>query len=126
MSNLQALCYSCNAMKRDPDNTDFRAIKDSYAHRAADCLFCKIDPTRIITDNELVYAIRDAFPVTPHHTLIIPKRHVGSYFELGQAETNACTSMLSLAREQIVRENSRVTDFNIGVNDGATAGQTVP
>jgi ATP adenylyltransferase len=72
MSNLQALCYSCNAMKRDRDDTDFRAIKDSYAHRVADCLFCTIDPTRIIAENELMYSIRDGFPVTPLHTLIIP------------------------------------------------------
>ena len=40
IANLQALCYSCNAMKRDRDATDFRALRESYAHREKACLFC--------------------------------------------------------------------------------------
>jgi ATP adenylyltransferase len=61
---LQALCYSCNAMKRDRDDTDFRGIRESYRHRESGCLFCEIPEERIIAENELAYAIRDGFPVT--------------------------------------------------------------
>ena len=126
MSNLQALCYSCNAIKRDRDDTDFRAIKDTYAHRVADCLFCMMEETRIIGQNELAYSIRDGFPVTPLHTLIIPKRHVGSYFELGQ-RGDQCLHFDTRGSTGANRWGGfTVADFNIGVNDGAAAGQTIP
>ena len=74
LSNFQALCYSCNAMKRDRDNTDFRGMAASYKLRETGCLFCEIEESRIIAENELCYAIRDGFPVTEHHTLVIPRR----------------------------------------------------
>ena len=59
------------------------------------------------------------------HSLVIPKRHIASYFELGQAEINACTSLVSDARLAIQQEDSDVNGFNIAINDGASAGQTV-
>lgn len=123
--NLQALCYSCNAMKRDRDDTDFRAVKDSYQHREDGCLFCEIPADRIILENELAYAIRDGFPVTEHHTLIIPKRHVSDYFGLSRPELNACDSLIKLARQKILELDSSVTAFNVGMNAGQDAGQTV-
>jgi ATP adenylyltransferase len=73
ITNLQALCYSCNAMKRDRDDTDFREIRESYRHRESGYLFCEIPEDRIIAVNELAYAIRDGFPVTEMHTLVIPR-----------------------------------------------------
>lgn len=73
ISNFQALCYSCNAMKGDRDDTDFRLVRESYDVRENDCLFCGIVKDRIIDGNELAYVIRDGFPVTEHHTLVIPK-----------------------------------------------------
>ena len=84
ISNLQALCYSCNAMKRDRDDTDFRDIADRYQQREKGCVFCEMPDARIIASNELCYAIRDQYPVTEHHTLVIPKRHVASFFDLYQ------------------------------------------
>ena len=63
-SNLQALCYSCNAMKRDRDTTDFREVSVSYDHRELGCIFCDMPTERVIAENELAYAILDAFPVT--------------------------------------------------------------
>src|SRR5262249_46838549 len=72
ITNLQALCYSCNAMKRDRNDTDFRAIRESYADREPGCLFCEMKSERIVTQNELAFAIRDGYPVTPLHTLIVP------------------------------------------------------
>ena len=55
-SNLQALCYSCNAMKRDRDDTDFRNVKDSYASRQDGCIFCELSEDRILEENELAIA----------------------------------------------------------------------
>ena len=79
----------------------------------------------MIAENELCAAIRDAFPVTPLHTLIIPKRHVGDYFDLYQPELNAIRALLQEQREAILAEDPRVGRFGCGVNVGDAAGQTV-
>ena len=57
---------------------------------AMTCLFCEMTEDRIIDRNDLAYAIRDGFPVTTLHTLIIPKRHAVDYFELTKEELLAC------------------------------------
>ena len=124
-SNLQALCYSCNAMKRDRDDTDFRGIVDSYTHREEGCLFCEMPEERVIAENELAYAIHDGYPVTDLHTLIIPKRHISSYFDLGRPEVNACNMLLDEVKLDIERTDETVTGFNIGINSGEDAGQTI-
>ena len=125
ISNLQALCYSCNAMKRDRDDTDFRGMVDSYKHRESGCLFCEIEKDRVVAENELAYAIRDGFPVTDLHTLIIPKRHVIDYFGLGQPEVNATNQLIASFKEEIEGKDKSVTGFNIGMNSGHSAGQTI-
>ncbi|MGC6514679.1 MAG: HIT domain-containing protein [Myxococcota bacterium] len=125
ISNFQALCFTCNAMKRDTDDTDFRTISESYKHRASDCIFCGIEKGRIIAENELCYAIRDGFPVTPLHTLIIPKRHVSDYFDLHQSELNAIQRMMAELKLEIESEDDEVTAFNVGINAGKEAGQTI-
>lgn len=125
LSNFQALCFSCNASKRDRDDTDFRGLRDSYDHRVQHCLFCGIEPNRIVASNELAYWIRDAFPVTDGHSLAIPKRHVATYFELGQAEINACNYLLKEAKEKIESSDRSVSGFNVGMNNGEAAGQTI-
>jgi len=124
-SNLQALCYSCNAMKRDRDDTDFHAVRESFKHRDENCLFCNIKKERVIAENELVYAMYDGYAVTPLHILIVPKRHVTSYFELGQSEINACNKMLGEIKQKIEADDKSVTGFNIGINNGESAGQTI-
>ena len=124
-SNLQALCYSCNAMKRDRDTTDFREVNVSYDHRELGCIFCEMPSERVIAENELAYAILDAFPVTKGHTLIIPKRHVSDFFSLYQPERNAMQRLLEEQRQNILNADSTVTGFNIGNNVGEDAGQTV-
>ena len=125
LSNYQALCYSCNAMKRDRDDTDFRKVLDDYKHREEACLFCEIEKDRIINSNELCYAIHDGFPVTEHHTLIIPYRHVSDYFGLYQPELNAVNQMIHETKEKILKLDKSVTGFNIGMNCGEDAGQTI-
>lgn len=125
ISNFQALCLTCNTNKRDTDDTDFRGVLQSYETRSDDCLFCQLGPDRIVAENELCVAIRDAFPVTPLHTLVIPKRHVADYFDLYQPELNAIHSLLTEQREIIRSEDASVTSFNVGINAGADAGQTI-
>jgi diadenosine tetraphosphate (Ap4A) HIT family hydrolase len=89
------------------------------------CPFCTLPPERIFDQNEWAMVIRDGFPVSPGHTLVIPKRHVGSYFELRDAEADAMRSLL-LAAKTKVDEAFRPDSYNIGINDGPQAGQTVP
>lgn len=125
LSNFQALCVTCNTNKRDRDDTDFRGVLETYTDREPDCLFCGIDTGRIIAENELCYAIRDGFPVTPLHTLVIPKRHVVDYFDLYQPELNAIQSLLQDQRKQIMTADPTVSAFNVGINAGADAGQTI-
>jgi ATP adenylyltransferase len=125
LSNFQALCQTCNTNKRAEDDTDFRGILDSYSDRDADCVFCNNCAGRIIAENELCFAIRDGFPVTDLHTLIIPKRHVADFFDLYQPELNAIHDLLSRQRQSIMHEDKSVTGFNVGINAGKSAGQTV-
>jgi diadenosine tetraphosphate (Ap4A) HIT family hydrolase len=79
----------------------------------------------VIAENRLAYAIRDGFPVTPLHTLIIPKRHVPDYFGLTRPEVNACHLLIDQLRADIERADTMVTGFNIGMNAGEAAGQTI-
>jgi diadenosine tetraphosphate (Ap4A) HIT family hydrolase/5-methylcytosine-specific restriction endonuclease McrA len=125
ISNLQSLCYSCNASKRDRDNTDFREIVASYSARKKGCLFCEIKASRIIAENNLCYAIRDGFPVTNLHTLFIPKRHISDYFDLYQPEHNAIRQLVSDVKQDILDSDETVVAFNMGVNAGKEAGQTI-
>jgi len=89
------------------------------------CLFCDIPPERVIAENDLVYAIRDGFPVTPLHTLIIPKRHAATFFDLREDEILACNQLMKDLRDAILSEDQTVDAFNIGMNAGEAAGQTV-
>lgn len=125
ITNLQALCYSCNSMKRDRDDTDFRIIRESYDHREEDCLFCNIKSSSYVQSNELAFVILDSFPVTKGHSLIIPKRHTSSYFDLGQAEINACNGLLQEQKKILTNQYNNITGFNVGINDGKDAGQTI-
>ena len=125
LSNFQALCQTCNTNKRAEDDTDFRGILESYSDRASSCIFCNNCAGRIIAENELCFAIRDGFPVTDLHTLIIPKRHVADYFDLYQPELNAIHELLTQQKQSIMQEDTSVIGFNVGINAGKAAGQTV-
>ena len=95
---------------------------------APSCLFCELqtnDRLRIVEENELAYAIRDGFPVTLHHTLVIPKRHVFDYFGLTEAELLAMNQLLISQKAVIENLDPTVTGFNVGANCGAVAGQSV-
>jgi diadenosine tetraphosphate (Ap4A) HIT family hydrolase len=123
--NLQALCYSCNATKRDRDNTSFRDWARHYDERQIECRFCDIDRTQVVASNELCVAVRDRFPVTELHTLIVPRRHVQDYFELFAPERNAIQGILTAQRDVIIQTDPTVSGFNVGINCGEVAGQTI-
>ena len=80
---------------------------------------------RIIASNNLAYAVKDGFPVTQGHSLIIPKRHVEDWFGLSDEEVIACNQLLNELRRTIMAQDELVEGFNVGMNAGAAAGQTI-
>ena len=78
------------------------------------CIFCNLPETRFVLSSERGFVVRDAYPISPGHTLVIPRRHVGSLFEL------------TLPEQAELEKICRPDGYNIGINDGPAAGQTVP
>ena len=89
------------------------------------CPFCTLPPERIVAANAVGWVVRDAYPVSPGHTLIIPRRHMGSFFELSADERQGLLALLDQARAELLASQAP-QGFNIGINDGPAAGQTVP
>jgi diadenosine tetraphosphate (Ap4A) HIT family hydrolase len=89
------------------------------------CPFCNPDEEKILWKDEYVYVVRDMFPVSPSHSLIIPFRHFSSIFEATQDELASITRALSARRDQLSKTLS-VGGYNIGLNEGLAAGQTIP
>lgn len=125
INNYQALCYTCNSQKRDLDDTDFREIKHIYEMRDSSCVFCNIPEGRILFENNLAMAFHDNYPVTKGHLLIVPKRHAYEYFDLYQAEINAIHELLLKAKLELQLIDPSISGFNIGINNGKDAGQTI-
>jgi diadenosine tetraphosphate (Ap4A) HIT family hydrolase len=72
-----------------------------------------------------VVALADGFPVTEGHMLVVPRRHVADYFDLTERERMDAGELLWLLRSRACKMDKRITGFNVGVNVGASAGQTV-
>jgi len=89
------------------------------------CPFCTLPVGRIIDSNDHGMVVRDGFPISAGHTLVIPRRHIGSFFELTADERHSLLGLLDKAKEVLDAE-LRPDGFNIGINDGPAAGQTVP
>jgi diadenosine tetraphosphate (Ap4A) HIT family hydrolase len=88
------------------------------------CPFCTLPRERLVFESELAFVIRDGYPVSPGHTLVIPRRHVASFFETTPEEQASLIKLLNLARIEIGQQ-FKPEGFNIGINDGAAAGQTI-
>jgi diadenosine tetraphosphate (Ap4A) HIT family hydrolase len=88
------------------------------------CPFCTLPESRIVDHNELAVVINDGFPVSTGHTLIIPKRHVGSFFELNANEQHAMLALLKTTKAKLDQAHAP-DSYNIGINDGPHAGQTI-
>ncbi|MFO7576986.1 MAG: HIT family protein [Pelovirga sp.] len=94
--------------------------------RPLECLFCQLAASdRMVAEYGSVYAILDRYPVTPGHHLVITKRHVDNYFAMSAAEKRDAEALLALLRQQILQDDPTVEGFNIGMNCGEAAGQTV-
>ena len=89
------------------------------------CLFCKMEGLTVIAENKTVYAIMDSSPVSQNHMLIIPKRHCLDYFEMTRQERCDAHELIETLKDRILENDPAVKGFNIGVNCGETAGQTV-
>ena len=89
------------------------------------CHFCALTDDRIIDETETCLVIYDLYPVTPLHTLIITNRHVASYFDLNDQERQDVQKLLDDHKQRISEEDETVSGFNIGINCGEDAGQTV-
>ena len=103
-------------------------VSNMHKQEMKQCLFCEIqivNRERVISENSLVYAIRDGFPVTEGHTLFIPKRHTSDYFSLTREEVLAINQLMDSHRQLLQKEDPTIDGFNIGMNCGETAGQTI-
>jgi diadenosine tetraphosphate (Ap4A) HIT family hydrolase len=94
-------------------------------NRTTKCVFCTLSDSRIILANEHAIIIRDGFPISPGHTLVIPRRHVGSFFQI-TSEERACLLELLDQSKKMADEEFSPDGYNIGINDGASADQIVP
>ena len=89
------------------------------------CAFCTLPSARVIDENTTAMVIRDGYPVSPGHALLIPKRHTGSFFDLAEQERTDLLALLDRAK-RVLDAELQPQGYNIGINDGAAAGQTVP
>jgi diadenosine tetraphosphate (Ap4A) HIT family hydrolase len=89
------------------------------------CPFCNPRPERILIEGVEAIAIWDGYPLNPGHALIVPRRHVASWFEATAAERDEMLLLADAAR-LVVAEKHAPDAFNLGINDGAAAGQTIP
>ena len=87
------------------------------------CLFCT-EPQGVSQNNKLAYSARDSYAVSPGHTVVIPRRHVASFFELTPEEINACIALINEERK-LLDEEFKPDGYNIGVNIGPAAGQSI-
>ena len=89
------------------------------------CAFCALPLGRVLDENATAIVIRDGYPVSPGHTLLIPKRHTGSFFDLSEQERGELLTLLDRAK-LVLDDEFQPQGYNIGINDGTAAGQTVP
>jgi len=90
----------------------------------SECPFCTLPSARLLFRNDAAFVVRDAYPVSPGHTLVIPVQHVASFFDATPSEREAMFSLLDTAKHQL-QAKFGPAGYNIGINDGAAAGQTI-
>ncbi|MDP2760583.1 MAG: HIT family protein [Sideroxyarcus sp.] len=87
------------------------------------CLFCT-DPRGVSIQHELAFSARDSYPASPGHTVVIPRRHVASFFDLTAEEVAACMHLIK-EEKKLIDDEFRPEGYNIGVNVGPEAGQSI-
>ena len=91
---------------------------------SGDSPFLAIPASQWVTANELAFAIRDGYPVSPGHTLVVPKRLIADWDAATTAERDAILAVVDVVKQQL-RDEFHPDGFNLGINEGAAAGQTV-
>ena len=89
------------------------------------CLFCTTINNDIIEENKFAFATMDSYPVSSQHCLIIPKRHVKDYFDLSEEEVLGCDQLIKKIKIKIENNDKTIKGFNIGINSGKEAGQSI-
>ena len=89
------------------------------------CLFCNTSKKEFVFENDLAFTSFDSYPVSKFHSLIIPKKHTENYFDLSNDEILACNDLILKIKNKIQIDDSSVHGFNIGVNSGKVAGQSI-
>lgn len=109
--------------KTNRSDIDTPPLLETQSSRSA-CVFCSPRQEEIICTHPLVIAVRDSFPLTQGHSLVIPRRHVASFFDTTLEERVAILELLEHTKAVIDREHAP-DGYNIGINNGAAAGQTI-
>jgi len=110
----------------DHKNTAKLRVYELKSQKGPECPFCDLEKKEpIIASNETAYAVADGFPVTPLHMLIIPRRHTLDYFTMTAQERRDAEDLIIHLRNKIMSEDPTVAAFNIGINCGVAAGQSV-
>ena len=89
------------------------------------CLFCNTKESGFTLQNKLAYASYDTHPVSKHHCLIIPKRHIKDFFELTDKELLACNDLIKKVKDEIKKKDPNINGFNLGTNIGKASGQSI-
>ena len=89
------------------------------------CLFCNIKESGCAHENNLAFASYDSYPVSKHHCLIIPKRHINDFFDLTTEELLSCNDIIKIIKDEIINKDKTVKGFNLGTNIGKISGQTI-
>lgn len=99
-------------------------MTDTHASQPPSCAFCEPAQSRILWSSPKVAALWDAFPVSPGHALIVPRRHAASWTALTADEKSAILTAIDAVRA-LIDDRHRPDGYNVGFNDGPAAGQTV-
>ena len=131
-------CSSGSVAPRPPDGQPLTPDPCSV------CPFCDLSSRQVVAENALAAAFRDGFPVNPGHTLIVPRRHVPTWFDATREEQLAILELADEVKAQLDAEGVCVSSrsstdpqpptpgpwfpdgYNLGLNVGRAAGQTVP
>ena len=89
------------------------------------CIFCDKKKQKIVDETDSFFVVRDSYPVTKYHTLIIPYRHVSNYFDLSNKELIDLNNVLKKHQKSLLSLDKDITGFNVGINAGKDAGQTI-
>jgi len=99
------------------------AQTETLLKQTTPCLFC--NPGELLLENALAYARYDDYPVSPGHVLVLPRRHVADYFDTTLEEKHAMLALIEAAKQLLDGEHAP-DGYNLGINCGAAAGQSVP